>query len=47
MLQELGRVKEKYDKLTALLSDPKVVADPNKIKKLSKERKGHDTDEYT
>lgn len=38
MLQELGRVKEKYDKLTALLSDPKVVADPNKIKKLSKER---------
>jgi len=38
MLQELGSVKEKYDKLTALLSDPDIVSDPNKVKNLSKER---------
>jgi len=38
MLQELGRVKEKYDKLTALLSDPDIVSDLNKVKNLSKER---------
>jgi peptide chain release factor 1 len=38
MLQELGSVKEKYDKLTVLLSDPDIVSDPNKVKNLSKER---------
>jgi peptide chain release factor 1 len=34
----LGSVKEKYDKLTVLLSDPDIVSDPNKVKNLSKER---------
>ena len=38
MLQELGGVKEKYDKLTALLSDPDIVSDQSKVKNLSKER---------
>ncbi len=38
MLQELGSVKEKYDKLTASLSDPDIVSDLNKVKKFSKER---------
>jgi len=38
MLQELGNVKAKYDKLTALLSDSDIVSDPNKVKNLSKER---------
>jgi len=38
MLQELGSVKEKYDKLTALLSDPDIVSDQSKVKNLSKER---------
>ncbi len=38
MLQELGSVKAKYDKLTALLSDSDIVSDPNKVKNLSKER---------
>ncbi len=38
MLQELGSVKEKYDKLTESLSDPDIVSDLNKVKKFSKER---------
>jgi len=38
MLQELDSVKEKYDKLTTLLSNPDIVSDLNKVKNLSKER---------
>ena len=38
MRQELDNIKEKYNRLTASLSDPEVVSDPQKIKELSIER---------
>ncbi len=38
MLHELKNVKEKFQRITASLSDPEVISDPNKIKELSIER---------
>ena len=38
MLQELEDIKEKYRQLTLSLSDPALVSDPQKIKKVAKER---------
>jgi peptide chain release factor 1 len=38
LLQELNTIKEKFHRLTASLSDPEVISDPKKIKKLSIER---------
>ncbi len=38
MLQELDHIKEKFQRITASLSDPDVVSDPRKIKELSIER---------
>jgi peptide chain release factor 1 len=38
MLQKLANIEEKFRALTASLSDPAVVSDPQKIKKISKER---------
>ncbi|MCI4444754.1 MAG: peptide chain release factor 1 [Candidatus Aminicenantes bacterium] len=38
MLQELKSVEEKYNELTALLSDPNVSTNPQKIKELARER---------
>ncbi|TEU07595.1 MAG: peptide chain release factor 1 [Candidatus Aminicenantes bacterium] len=38
MLQELEDIKEKYRQLTLSLSDPALVSDPQKIKKIAKER---------
>ena len=39
MFERLDAVKEKYEELTAKLSDPEVLADYNTLKKLSKEQK--------
>jgi len=38
MLQELKNIKEKYRSLTLSLSNPALVSDPQKLKKISKER---------
>jgi peptide chain release factor 1 len=38
MLQKLASIEEKFRQLTTSLSDPALVSDPQKIKKLSKER---------
>lgn len=38
MLQELNTIKEKFQRITSSLSDPEVISDPKKIKKLSIER---------
>ncbi len=38
MFQELENIKEKYDKLTASLSDSNLVNNPSKIREISKER---------
>ncbi len=38
MLQELKKIKEKYSQLTESLSDPSLVSNPPKIKKIAKER---------
>ncbi|MDH4220645.1 MAG: peptide chain release factor 1 [Candidatus Aminicenantes bacterium] len=38
MLQELLKIKEKYRQLTESLSDPSLVSNPQKIKKIAKER---------
>lgn len=38
MIQELDDIREKYHQLTLSLSDPALVTDPQKIKKVSKER---------
>jgi peptide chain release factor 1 len=38
MLQKLANIEEKFRQLTASLSDPTLVSNPQKIKKLSKER---------
>ena len=38
MLQELEDIKEKYRQLTLSLSNPALVSDPQKIKKIAKER---------
>jgi len=38
MLQELEDIKEKYRQLTHSLSDPALISDPQKIKKIAKER---------
>ena len=38
MLQELENIKEKYRQLTLSLSDPALVSDPQKVKKIAKER---------
>jgi peptide chain release factor 1 len=38
MLQKLANIEEKFRQLTASLSDPALVSDPQRIKKLSKER---------
>jgi len=38
MLQELRAVEEKYNQLTALLSDPNISSNPHKIKELARER---------
>jgi len=38
MLQELEKIKEKYRQLTESLSDPSLVSNPQKIKKIAKER---------
>ena len=38
MLQELEDIKEKYRQLTLSLSDPALVSDPQKVKKIAKER---------
>lgn len=40
MLEELEEIKEKYRQLTESLSDPSLVSDPQKIKKVAKERAG-------
>ncbi len=40
MLEELEEIKEKYSQLTESLSDPSLVSDPQKIKKVAKERAG-------
>ncbi|MBC7363411.1 MAG: peptide chain release factor 1 [Candidatus Aminicenantes bacterium] len=38
MLQELKAVEEKYNQITALLSDPNISSNPQKIKDLARER---------
>jgi len=38
MLQELENIKEKYQKLTLSLSDPAIISNPQRIKKIAKER---------
>ena len=38
MLQELEEIKEKYHQLTLSLSDPALISDPQKIKKIAKDR---------
>lgn len=38
MLQELKAVEEKYNQITALLSDPNISSNPQKIKELARER---------
>jgi peptide chain release factor 1 len=38
MLQELKAVEEKYNQITALLSDPNLSSNPQKIKELARER---------
>jgi peptide chain release factor 1 len=38
MFQELEEIKEKYRQLTLSLSDPALVSDPKKVKKVAKER---------
>jgi len=38
MLEKLESIEEKYRRLTASLSDPGLVSDPQKIKKIAKER---------
>lgn len=38
MIQELDDIREKYHQLTLSLSDPALVTDPQKIKKIAKER---------
>ncbi|UCC40382.1 MAG: peptide chain release factor 1 [Candidatus Aminicenantes bacterium] len=38
MLQELENIKEKYRQLTLSLSDPALISDPQKIKRIAKER---------
>lgn len=38
MLQELEEIKEKYHQLTLSLSDPSLVSNPEKIKKIAKDR---------
>ena len=38
MIQELENIKEKYRQLTLSLSDPALISDPQKIKKVAKER---------
>ncbi|MBC7349255.1 MAG: peptide chain release factor 1 [Candidatus Aminicenantes bacterium] len=38
MLQELKTLEDKYKQITALLSDPNISANPQKIKELSRER---------
>ena len=38
MLEELEEIKEKFRQLTGSLSDPSLVSDPQKIKKVAKER---------
>jgi len=38
MLQELRNIKEKYRSLTLSLSNTALVSDPQKLKKISKER---------
>lgn len=38
MLQELKTVEEKYNQITALLSDPNISSNPQKIKELARER---------
>jgi peptide chain release factor 1 len=38
MLQKLANIEEKFRTLTASLSDPALVSDPQKIKKIAKER---------
>ncbi|MCK4931985.1 MAG: peptide chain release factor 1 [Candidatus Aminicenantes bacterium] len=38
MLQKLASIEEKFRHLTASLSDPALISDPQKIKKISKER---------
>jgi peptide chain release factor 1 len=40
MLEKLRSVRERYDELAELLSDPNVIADHNLLKKYSKERAG-------
>jgi peptide chain release factor 1 len=38
MLQELKAIEEKYNQITALLSDPNIASNPQKIKDLARER---------
>lgn len=38
MIQELESIKEKYRQLTLSLSDPALISDPEKIKKIARER---------
>ena len=38
MHQELENIEEKYHQLTQSLSDPALVSDPQKIRKISKQR---------
>lgn len=52
MLEKLKGIKERYEQLTALLSDPVVIGDQNRYRELSKEQAGltdivNAYDEYT
>lgn len=52
MLEKLKGIKERYEQLTALLSDPAVIGDQNRYRELSKEQAGltdivNAYDEYT
>ena len=40
MLEKLNGIKERYEQLTALLSDPAVIGDQNRYRELSKEQAG-------
>lgn len=40
MLEKLKEIKERYEQLTALLSDPAVIGDQNRYRELSKEQAG-------
>ena len=40
MLEKLKGIKERYEQLTALLSDPAVIGDQNRYRELSKEQAG-------